>query len=64
VLQEGFIPLVRQYAKSGVPPCLRPTLWRVICGLEEVITDNEKDYYAELQHEVRRRRRGTRRLAG
>jgi hypothetical protein len=54
MLQRGFIPMVRQYAKFGIPPSLRPTLWRLMLGLPEKTNDVEKAYLARLREDVRR----------
>lgn len=48
-------PQVRQYAKFGIPPSLRPCLWRLMLGLP-VEADNaqEKATFARLHEDVTR----------
>lgn len=48
-------PQVRQYAKFGIPPSLRPSLWRLMLGLP-VEADNaqEKATFARLHEDVAR----------
>ena len=36
VIEDGYIPVARQYAKFGAPASLRPAIWRIILGLPEV----------------------------
>ena len=36
VIEDGYIPIARQYAKFGTPASLRPAIWRIILGLPEV----------------------------
>ncbi|KAJ8602018.1 hypothetical protein CTAYLR_002779 [Chrysophaeum taylorii] len=47
-LDAGHVPVVRAFATRGVPPALRPTLWRVLLGLPAVGGRAEQDYYAVL----------------
>lgn len=46
---------MRQYAKFGIPPSLRPALWRLMLGLpSDPHNEEEKAYFARLQDDVRR----------
>lgn len=52
VQRRSFIPIIRQYAKCGIPQGLRPQLWRLMLGLPEKTNDMEKTYFAQLQDHV------------
>jgi hypothetical protein len=54
VLGVGFAPFARQYAKRGVPACLRPKLWRIILGLPPETTEEEQQTLRQLSAEVDR----------
>lgn len=40
LLQEAYIPTLKQFAKAGVPPSLRPRLWLAAMG----VTVGQKEY--------------------
>mmetsp|Transcript_1502 Transcript_1502/g.2870 ORF Transcript_1502/g.2870 Transcript_1502/m.2870 type:complete len:535 (-) Transcript_1502:364-1968(-) len=40
LLQEAYIPTLKQYAKTGVPPSLRPRIWLAAMG----VTIGQKEY--------------------
>ncbi|KAH8066794.1 hypothetical protein JL720_12647 [Aureococcus anophagefferens] len=56
-LARGHVPLARRYARRGVPPSLRPQIYRVLLGLPNVehpqgCSEAEKAYYARLKAHV------------
>ena len=56
-LANGHVPLARRYARRGVPPSLRPQIYRVLLGLPHVddpqgCSEAEKAYYAALKTHV------------
>ena len=52
VIEDGYIPVARQYAKFGAPASLRPAIWRIILGLPERVSEAETTYYAKLREHV------------
>lgn len=51
-LDRGHPPLARAYARRGVPPALRPAVWRSLLGLPADTSRSERDYYAKLRSRV------------
>ena len=56
-LAEGHIPLARTYARRGVPPSLRPAIYRSLLGLPHMedaqsCSAFEERYYDELRDRV------------
>jgi len=56
-LAEGHVPLARTYARRGVPPSLRPAIYRSLLGLphmEDAQTTSafEERYYEDLRDRV------------
>ena len=50
---SGFVGVMQQYARRGIPPSLRPDMWRKILGLGER-TQHEVNYFRILQQQVGR----------
>lgn len=58
-LESGHVPIARKYARRGVPPSLRPGIYRCLLGLPHVqdaqaTSVKEEKYYAELRTHVDR----------
>lgn len=50
LIQEAYIPVLREYAKTGVPPALRPMLWCKCLGVD--LTQQELHYFECLLAQV------------
>ncbi|GMI25208.1 hypothetical protein TeGR_g2873 [Tetraparma gracilis] len=48
VVAEAFVPVARQYAKLGLPPALRPAIYRIALGLPPTPSSKEAAHYASL----------------
>lgn len=55
-LATGHVPVARVFATRGVPPALRPELWRILLGLNPEVSTAEVEYYATLRRECRQTR--------
>ncbi len=53
LLETGYMPFLRQYAKSGVPAGLRARVWHGAMRLEP-LAEREYNYYAALRRELTR----------
>lgn len=67
-LATGHIPIVKKYARRGLPPTIRPLVWRLLLGLPNpapargMFSKLEAEYYAKLliyRGEGEEERRGT-----
>lgn len=47
-LASGHEPVARTYAKRGVPPSLRPAIWRTLLGLPRETSPAEVERYSRL----------------
>jgi hypothetical protein len=50
-LQVGYVPLLRQLARRGIPQALRPQVYQCILGVE--ITDASSAYLEQLQVQLK-----------
>jgi hypothetical protein len=46
VVDQGFIPELRQHAKRGVPQAMRPKVWQKILGVE--VSESDRAYFHNI----------------
>lgn len=54
IAAAGYVPVVQQFSKRGIPNSLRPSVWRKLLGVETHRPQQKSNYFRMLQQQVKR----------